>query len=200
MFNASSYLHTILMGSNLQTVLDCSNNNIFPLDGIRNPPREGRLVGNTYSNSILRDLNRIGFFIVFQRIPLLLSILHYNKEFPSGGFIPLVSPSVSSNSCSISNRDIVGGLEVVQDIPKSFGLVSIQIHKVMDVLRNNIGSIMLCSTIRELNVIHKGIKHGIVRIGSNKLSILIKYSSRNFSNLHTSPLEGDTLDYLGDCM
>ena len=71
MFNGTFYLHTILIGSNLQTGLDFSNNNISLLDGIRQPPREVRLVGNNFSNSILRDLNRIVLFHVFQRIPLL---------------------------------------------------------------------------------------------------------------------------------
>ena len=71
MFNGSWCLHTILMGSNLQTGLDFRNNKISLLGGIRPPPIEVRLVGNTFSNSILSDLNRIGFFHVFQRIPLL---------------------------------------------------------------------------------------------------------------------------------
>ena len=71
MFNGTGYLHTTLMGSNLQTVLDCSNNNISLLDVTRHPLREDRLVGNTFSNIILRNLNRIELFHVFQRIPLL---------------------------------------------------------------------------------------------------------------------------------
>ena len=173
MFNGSWYLHTILMGSNLQTGLDFRNNEISLLDGIMHPPREGRLSGNTFSNSILSILNSIWSFHVFQRIPLLWSILHYNKEVPYSGCIPLVYPYVLSDRCSIRNPDSVCGLAVVQDIPKRSGSVSIQIHRVMDILRNHIGSIRLCITIWELHVIHKGIKHGIVRISSNKLSIFI---------------------------
>ena len=71
MFNGTWYLHTILLGSNLQKGLDCSNNNISLLDGIRHPPIEVRIVGNTFSNRILRDLNTIGLFHVFKRIPLI---------------------------------------------------------------------------------------------------------------------------------
>ena len=71
MFYGSWYIHTILNGRNLQTGLDFSNTNISLLDGLRDPSREGRLVGNTFRNSILSDLKRIGFFDVFQIITLL---------------------------------------------------------------------------------------------------------------------------------